>query len=63
LLHGGFGLLTVGNLRKARYWALRMLERLGPDRLVVDVTGDGAESLVQVANPPTTELRSGGPDR
>lgn len=47
LFHGGFGLLTVGNLRKARYWALRMLEMLGPDRLVVDVTGDGAESLVQ----------------
>jgi xylan 1,4-beta-xylosidase len=46
LLHGGFGLLTVGNLRKARYWALRMLEMLGPNRLVVDVTGDGAESLV-----------------
>lgn len=47
LLHGGFGLLTVGNLRKARYWAIRMLEMLGPDRLAVDVTGDGAESLVQ----------------
>jgi xylan 1,4-beta-xylosidase len=47
LLHGGFGLLTVGNLRKARYWALRMLELLGPDRLAVDVKGDGAESLVQ----------------
>jgi len=47
LLHGGFGLLTVGNLRKPRYWALRMLEMLGPDRLVVDVGGDGAESLVQ----------------
>jgi xylan 1,4-beta-xylosidase len=47
LLHGGFGLLTVGNLRKARYWALRMLEMLGPDRLVVEVKGDGAESLVQ----------------
>src|SRR6202165_282524 len=47
LLHGGFGLLTVGNLRKTRYWALRMLEMRGPDRLVVDVGGDGAESLVQ----------------
>jgi xylan 1,4-beta-xylosidase len=47
LLHGGFGLLTVGNLRKARYWALRMLEMLGPDRLLVEVKGDGAESLVQ----------------
>jgi xylan 1,4-beta-xylosidase len=47
LLHGGFGLLTVGNLRKPRYWALRMLEMLGPERLRVDLTGDGAESLVQ----------------
>ncbi|HVS07423.1 MAG TPA: glycosyl hydrolase [Candidatus Dormibacteraeota bacterium] len=47
LLHGGFGLLAVGNLRKPRYWALRMLEMLGRDRLVVDVNGDGAESLVQ----------------
>ena len=47
LFHGGFGLLTVGNLRKARYWALRMLEMLGPDRVRVEVRGDGAESLVQ----------------
>jgi xylan 1,4-beta-xylosidase len=47
LLHGGFGLLTVGNLRKPRYWALRMLEMLGPERLAVGVKGDGAESLVQ----------------
>jgi xylan 1,4-beta-xylosidase len=47
LLHGGFGLLTVGNLRKPRYWALRMLEMLGPDRLSVDVEGDGSESMVQ----------------
>ncbi len=47
LLHGGFGLLTVGNLRKPRFWALRMLEMLGPDRLTVNVKGDGGESLVQ----------------
>lgn len=47
LFHGGFGLLTVGNLRKARYWAVRMLELLGPERLRTTVTGDGAESLVQ----------------
>lgn len=47
LFHGGFGLLTVGNLRKARYWAVRMLELLGPGRLRTTVTGDGAESLVQ----------------
>ncbi len=47
LLHGGFGLLTVGNLRKPRFWALRMLEMLGPERLRVAISGDGAESLVQ----------------
>ena len=38
LLHGGFGLRTVGELRKPRWWALAMLERLGPRQLsVVDV--------------------------
>ena len=47
LLHGGFGLLTVGNLRKPRYWALRMLEMLGPERLRVALSGDGAESMVE----------------
>ncbi len=29
LLHGGFGLLTVGNLRKPRWWALALAEELG----------------------------------
>ena len=29
LFHGGFGLLSVGNLRKPRYWAMAMLARLG----------------------------------
>jgi xylan 1,4-beta-xylosidase len=46
-LHGGFGLLTVGNLRKPRFWALRMLEMLGPQRVAVTVAGDGAESMVE----------------
>ncbi len=46
LLHGGFGLLTVGNLRKPRFWALRMLEMLGAERLRVTLSGDGAESMV-----------------
>lgn len=46
LLHGGFGLLTVGNLRKPRWWALQMLESLGDVRLAVEVAGDGARSLV-----------------
>jgi xylan 1,4-beta-xylosidase len=47
LLHGGFGLLTVGNLRKPRFWALALLERLGPEELVVELDGDGAGGLVE----------------
>jgi xylan 1,4-beta-xylosidase len=47
LFHGGFGLLSVGNLRKPRYWALALLARLGRHRLPVDVTGDGAGGLVE----------------
>ncbi|MEU8298678.1 xylan 1,4-beta-xylosidase [Micromonospora sp. NPDC048909] len=47
LLHGGFGLLSVGNLAKPRYWALWMLERLGPVRLAARLDGDGAGSLVR----------------
>jgi xylan 1,4-beta-xylosidase len=46
LFHGGFGLLSVGNLRKPRYWALTLLARLGTRRLRVDVSGDGAGGLV-----------------
>jgi xylan 1,4-beta-xylosidase len=47
LFHGGFGLLTIGNLRKPRFWALRMLQLMGPERLDVELAGDGAGSLVQ----------------
>jgi len=47
LRHGGFGLLTVGNLRKPRFWAMAMLERLGEDELPASVRGDGAGSTVQ----------------
>ena len=47
LFHGGFGLLSVGNLRKPRYWALDRLTRLGPQRLPVAVDGDGAGGLVE----------------
>jgi xylan 1,4-beta-xylosidase len=46
LLHGGFGLLAIGNLRKPRWWALWMLEQLRGQRLEVDVDGDGAGDLV-----------------
>lgn len=47
LFHGGFGLLSVGNLRKPRYWAMALLARLGQTRLAVDVRGDGAGGLVE----------------
>lgn len=47
LLHGGFGLLSVGNLAKPRFWALWMLERLGPLRLPARLAGDGAGTLVR----------------
>lgn len=46
LFHGGFGLLTVGNLRKPRYWALKLLEELGTERIKLEMGGDGAGSLV-----------------
>ncbi|WP_460397450.1 GH39 family glycosyl hydrolase [Actinophytocola sediminis] len=46
LLHGGFGLLTVGNLRKPRFWALALLSALDGGRLPVSVTGDGAGGIV-----------------
>jgi len=47
LFHGGFGLLTIGNLRKPRFWAIAMLERLGEDELASELEGDGAGSLVE----------------
>lgn len=47
LLHGGFGLRTVGELRKPRWWALALLEALGERRLPVSASGDGADSLVE----------------
>jgi xylan 1,4-beta-xylosidase len=46
LFHGGFGLVTVGNLRKPRYWALRVLELLGRDELRAELSGDGGGGLV-----------------
>jgi xylan 1,4-beta-xylosidase len=46
LFHGGFGLLTVGNLRKPRWWALALAEQLGRDGVAVELHGDGAGSLV-----------------
>ncbi|MGH8895280.1 MAG: GH39 family glycosyl hydrolase, partial [Actinomycetes bacterium] len=45
--HGGFGLLTVGNLRKPRWWALVLLDRLGDSRLRATAEGDGGGGLVK----------------
>ena len=47
LFHGGFGLLSVGNLRKPRFWALALAQRLGRDELVTEIEGDGAHSMVE----------------
>lgn len=46
LLHGGFGLLTIGNLRKPRWWALVLAEQLADDLVVTELDGDGAGSMV-----------------
>jgi xylan 1,4-beta-xylosidase len=48
LFHGGFGLLTIGNLRKPRFWAIRILELLGQRELATTVAGDCAGGLVEV---------------
>jgi xylan 1,4-beta-xylosidase len=42
----GFGLLTIGNLRKPRYWALAPAEIMGRELVQLDLQGDGARSLV-----------------
>jgi len=47
MLHGGFGLITVGGIAKARYHALHLLSRLGETQIPVTATGDGADGLVQ----------------
>ncbi|HEX6867800.1 MAG TPA: hypothetical protein VF119_03295, partial [Candidatus Limnocylindrales bacterium] len=47
LFHGGFGLLTIGNLRKPRFWAIAILEMLGRDEVSATVDGDGAGSMVE----------------
>jgi len=47
LFHNGFGLLTVGNLRKPRYWAAHLAAHQGDEILGCRVDGDGAGVLVQ----------------
>jgi xylan 1,4-beta-xylosidase len=46
LLHGGFGLQTVGNVPKPRFHAMQMLSMLGETEIPIDAAGDGAGSLV-----------------
>jgi xylan 1,4-beta-xylosidase len=41
LFHNGFGLLTVGNLRKPRYWAAHLAAHQGDEVLAASVAGDG----------------------
>jgi xylan 1,4-beta-xylosidase len=47
LFHDGFGLLTLGNLRKPRYWALHLAAHQGDHVLPSTVDGDGADVLVR----------------
>ncbi|MER7249673.1 xylan 1,4-beta-xylosidase [Kribbella sp. NPDC000426] len=47
LLHGGFGLQTVGGLAKPRFHAMTLLSRLGPVELPVTLSGDGADGLIE----------------
>jgi len=47
LLHGGFGLITVGGIAKPRYHALWLLAQLGETELPVTASGDGANGLIQ----------------
>lgn len=46
LFHGGFGLLTVGGLRKPKYWAFYLANQAQGERLKMELFGDGAGSLV-----------------
>jgi xylan 1,4-beta-xylosidase len=47
LFHNGFGLLSIGNLRKPRYWAALLAAQQGDEVLSAELSGDGAEVLVQ----------------
>jgi xylan 1,4-beta-xylosidase len=47
LFHDGFGLLTVGNLRKPRYWAVHLAAHQGEQGLATLLAGDGAGTLVR----------------
>ena len=46
LFHNGFGLLSVGNLAKPRYWAAKLAAELPDEVVSLTLEGDGAGSLV-----------------
>lgn len=45
--HGGFGLLGLDGIRKARYWAYYLLHQMGTKRIALEGEGDGFGGLVQ----------------
>jgi xylan 1,4-beta-xylosidase len=47
LFHNGFGLLTLGNLRKPRYWAVHLAAHQGDNVVISSTEGDGAGVLLQ----------------
>ncbi|GGH14052.1 GH39 family glycosyl hydrolase [Silvibacterium dinghuense] len=47
LFHGGFGMIGLDGLRKARYWALYELHRMGTEHVAMTGSGDGYGGLVQ----------------
>jgi xylan 1,4-beta-xylosidase len=49
LFHNGFGLLSVGNLRKPRYWATHLAAHQGDEVVLATAHGDGAGVLVEVS--------------
>ena len=58
LFHGGFGLLTIGNLRKPRFWAIRILELLGERELAADDRAATARAVSsRPGRPATTDGR------
>jgi xylan 1,4-beta-xylosidase len=48
LFHNGFGLLTVGNLAKPRYWAAHLAAHQGEQALASTIDGDGAGVLTRI---------------
>jgi len=60
LFHGGFGLLSVGNLHKPRFWALALLARLGPDELEHRGGLGVAPPRRRLAGRPAVEAAGGG---